>query len=826
MLKNFLLLTYRSLAGNKLFTAINIVGLAVGLACVILIALFVRHETSYDQHWIAADRTYKVMRTFFSLGRNENLNLATNAPQTGPLLAADFPEFEQVVRILNGGQLIVADPRTNESFFETGLHFADPNVYEVFDVPLIDGQWQGALEGPFRMVINESLAQKYFPEGDAVGSSLLVAGQAPVQIMGVMEDLDENTHLAGQGFISVDTLVAMFGEGFLNNWGSNNFHTYVVTPPNYNISRFTDQIPAFLNRHIDENATDFTRFDVLPLTEIHLHSQRDNELETNGNIVTVYTFSAIAVVILLIACFNFMNLSTARSASRAREVGLRKTLGADRGQVMLQFLGESVLLSFIAVVLAGVLVATTLGWFNSLIGLELSFQPLQDPLLLVGMIAVGLSVGLVAGSYPAVYLSAFPAANILRGDLARGTGGASFRQILVVTQFAITIALVIASGIALSQLRYALTMDPGFTREQIVILRGNNIDGLGTNYSTMKQELLRHPEVLSVTAANLMPGDQNTNADGVRYEGYDSSSDPFMGMPYLNVDFDFFETFDIDMVAGRSFSEERGTDLFVEPSEETPQTTGAFILNEMGADLIGYQPQEALNKWFEVGRGQDGRTVRGPIVGIADNIYFSSIRELVNPVYYRVMEATNPNQQFANFAQMAIRVSGNNLPDTLQFIESTWTQFRPETPYRQEFLDQRFEQLYQSERRQGQIFTAFSIMAMFIAGLGLFGLASYMTEQRTREIGVRKVLGSSVLEIVTLLTKDFSKLVLLANLIAWPTAWYFMNGWLQNFAYRTELGVGIYVFAGVLAWLIAALTVGGLSALTANMNPTQSLRHE
>ena len=830
MFKSFILLTVRNLLANRLFTAINIVGLAVGLACVILIALFVRHELSYDQHWVSADRTYKVMRTFMGGSRNADLELATNAPQTGPLLAQDFPEFEQVVRIMNSGELILTDPERNESFVETGMHFADPDVDQVFDIPMLEGSWEGALDGPFRMVISETLADKYFPNGNAVGGTLIAAGQAPVQVTGVMAALDENTHLAAEGFVSIDTLVAMFGEGFLNNWGSNNFHTYVVVSENYNIDTFIDEIPSFLNRHIDENATSFTRFDVLPLGDIHLHSQRDNELEANGNITTVYTFSAIAVVILLIACFNFMNLSTARSASRAREVGLRKTLGADRSQVMTQFLGESIFLSLIAVVLAIAFVTLTLGWFNALIGLDLRFNPLADTALLAALLFVAVLVGFIAGSYPAFYLSAFPAVNILRGELTRGTGGANFRRLLVVVQFAISIALVIASGIALSQLRYALTMDPGFNREQVITLQGNNLDGLGSDYPTMKRELLRHPDILSVTAANLMPGDQNTNSDGVRYEGYENAADPFIGMPYLNVDFDFFETFDIDIIVGRSFSEERGTDLFVEPSVEDPQTTGAYILNEMAVGVIGYTPNEALNKWFEVSRGlgsAEGRgTVRGPIIGVADNIYFSSIREIVNPVYYRVMENTNTNNQFSNFSQMAIRLSGENVTETLADIESVWSQFRAGVPFRLEFMDTKFEALYESERRQGQLFTAFSIMAVFIASLGLFGLASYMTEQRTREIGIRKVLGSSVTEIVTLLTKDFSKLVLLANLIAWPAAWYFMNNWLEGFAYRTQSGIGIYLFAAILAWLIAAATVGGLSAVTANINPTQSLRHE
>lgn len=829
MLKNFILLTFRSLLANRLFTAINVIGLAVGLACVILIALFVRHELSYDTHWTLSDRTYKVMRTFLLGSRGADLELATIAPNAGPLIAQDFPEFEYVVRILNSGETILADPETNASFFESGVLFAEADVHNIFDIPMLEGEWEGALDGPFRMVLNEALANKYFPDGDAIGQTLIVAGQAPVQITGVMANLDESTHLAGQAFVSFDSLEAMFGDGYLDNWGNNSYHTYFVVPPNYDIENFKAELPAFLNRHVAENATSFTRFEVLPMPDVHLHSQRDNEIEANGNITTVYTFSAIAVVILLIACFNFMNLSTARSASRAREVGLRKTLGADRSQVMLQFLGESVVLSLVAVLIAIVLVSTLLSSFNSLLGLELSFDPGQDPLLLLAIVSVGIFVGLIAGSYPAFYLSAFPASGILRGELTRGAGGAGFRRVLVITQFSISIALVVASAIALSQLRFALSMDPGFTREQVVIVRGNTLEGLGSNYQTMKQELLRHPEIQSVTAANLMPGDQNTNSGGVRYEGFEPQPDGgnFMGMPYLNVDYDFFETFEIDLISGRSFSRERGTDLLIEPSEETPQTSAAFVLNEIAAAQIGFSPEEALDHWFEVGRGEQGElTVRGPIIGVASNIYFSSIRDAVIPVYYRLMEHDNPNSPFPNFQQLAVRVTGSNLAETLDYIETTWSQFLPDTPYRQEFLDQKFEALYQSERRQGELFTAFSAMAIFIASLGLFGLASYMTEQRTKEIGIRKVLGSSVLEIVTLLTREFSKLVLLANLIAWPVAWYFMSGWLEGFAYRISMGVGVFFFAGLLAWLIAALTVGGLAAVTANTNPTLSLRHE
>ncbi|MCH7816743.1 MAG: ABC transporter permease [Proteobacteria bacterium] len=824
MLKNILLLTVRNLLANRLFSLINVLGLTVGLVCVILIALFVRHESSYDKHWVNADRTYKVMRTFLANSGSPSLHLAANAPQVGPLLRQDFPEFQQVVRIMSAGQLVLTDPESNQSYYEEGFQFVDPEIYQVFDIPLIYGDWESALQAPLQMVVSESLARKYFGDQNPVGETIIVANQAPVRITGVMQDPAGNSHLNARGFISLSTTTAMFGDSFLENWASNNFHTYFVAPDGYNIESFIDSLPDFINRHVGENATDFTQFEVIALTDIHLHSQRDGELQVNGNVVTVYTFSAIAVFILLIACFNFMNLSTARSASRAREVGLRKTLGADQWQIIAQFLGESIALTVIAMALAMGSVELLLPWFNNLIGLDLAIDYTKNPQVILLLGGLALVVGLLAGSYPAFYLSSFPSVNSLKGELTRGSAGVKFRKILVVLQFSISITLVVASGIAIAQLNYAMKLDPGFTKEQVLLYRGAALEGVGSNYQTMKQELLRHPEILSVTAANLMPGDQNTNSIAVRYEG---GTGNFIGLPFLNVDYDFFETFDIEIISGRSFSEDRATDLFVEPTEEYPNTRGAFVLNEMAARQIGFSPDEALNKWFEVGRGREiPMAVRGPIIGVADNIYFSSIREAVKPVFYRVMEHDNSESQFPNFRQVAVKISGRNLDETLSFIESTWNSFLPNVPFRQTFLEQKIQALYQAEQRQSDLFRVFSIMAIFIAGLGLFGLASYLTEQRTKEIAIRKVLGSTVFGIVTLLTKDFTKLVLLANIIAWPAAWYFMNAWLEKFAYRTPIEIGIFIFAALLAWLIALITVGTLAAITANINPTLSLRHE
>lgn len=822
MLSNYLLVALRNITSHKLFSIINVLGLAIGIACVLLITLFVRSETGYDRHWVAADRTYRVMRTFMPPNGGTPLYLATNAPMTAPLLQRDFPQFEQVVRLMENTP-VVALPDSAESYYETGIYFADANVFSVFDIPLLQGNPDELFSGPFQMVLNESLARKYFGSvDDAVGKTLMLNSLAPVRVTGVMADLDDNTHLDARAFASMATADAILGER-MQSWGFNNFHTYVVTEPGYDIADFEAQIHDFLRRHVGEDAPSYTDFEVIPLRDIHLNSQRDNELQANGNNITVLTFSAIAVFILLIACFNFMNLSTARSLARAREVGMRKVCGASRTQIALQFLTESVVVALFAVALAALFVQLLLPWFNVLLGKSLTMGYLENPWVIPALVGMAVLVGVLAGSYPALYLSSFPCVTILKGQLTKGSGGVLLRKTLVVLQFAISIALVIASGVALSQLRYAQELDLGFNREQVLIYRGNSQTGLGSSYETMKQELLRHPEIVSVTAANLMPGDQNTNADGVRYEG---GGPEMTGMGYLNVDYDFFETFGIEVVAGRSFSRERSTDRFVEPTPDMPGTAG-FILNGLAAEQVGWTPEEALNKGFESIWSEDGSLVtRGTVIGVVDNIHFSSIREAVKPVYYRLMSHDSTTSPFPHLRHMAIRVSGNNLDETLAFVNQTWNRFLPGVPIQQSFLDADFAALYENERRQGEFFSGFALMAIFIAALGLFGLASYLTQQRTREIGIRKVLGSTTTELVTLLTRDFVTLVLLANVLAWPLAWYFMNGWLQSFAYRVSLSPGIFLFAGFVAVLIASLTVGLLVARTANLNPSLSLRHE
>ena len=821
MLKNYFTIAIRNLISHKLYSAINILGLAIGLACVILIAIFVRYETNYDQHWSKADQIYRVVRTFKAGNGSPALYLGTNAPQTGPLLKADFPELEQVVRLW-GYRLLLG--RDDAVFYETGIKFADPEVFEVFDVTFIQGDRATALSEPFSIVLDESTARKYFGDEDPMGQSLMVENQMPMKVTGIMQDLPDNTHLRVDMFASLSSMAAVYGEDFLENWGSNNFHTYVLAPVGYDIAELEAQIPDFLTRHVAEDANDWTAFPIQPLADIHLTSNRDNEQKTNGSMTGIYTFSAIAFFILLIACFNFMNLSTARSAQRAREVGMRKVMGAGHRQLIGQFLGESILLSLLAMILAVAMVELSLPWFNSFIGLELTFNYFASPAMLLSLLALAILVGLFAGSYPAFYLSAFRPATVLKGDLTRGTQGVMFRKILVVAQFAISIALVIATAIVFSQMKFASEMDLGLDKEQIMVLRGAPSTGLGTSYDTMKQEFLKHPSITSVTGANLMPSEQNTNSNGVRAEGFDPEG---RGMPYLSVDFDFFSTFGIKLLTGRVFSPERSTDLWIPTSEENPKTSASIILNKLAAKQLGWTPEEALGKWFEVAQEKGfAQSVRGPIIGVVDDVNFSSLREAVKPLYYRLKKSIDDGARFPNFGQMAIKFEAGKTTEVIEYIDAAWKNYLPAVPMNRSFIDDNFAALYQSEQQQGELFTIFALLAVFIACLGLYGLAAFTTEQRTKEIGIRKVMGGSVKDIVLLLTRDFSKLVLMSNLIAWPAAWFLMDRWLETFAFRIELGFAPFVLASIAALVIALLTVGGLAAKAAWSKPALALRYE
>ena len=819
MFKHFLLVAARNLAKQRLYSAINILGLALGLGCCILILLFIRNEVSYDTHWEKADQIYRITREFKARNGSPRLQLSTMAPNAAPLLKEDFGEIESIARMLTREVLIT---REGVTFREGEVVFADAELTDIFDFDWVSGDPAKALSEPFTAVITEPLARKYFGRLDPLGSMLTLENRYLVKVTGVIRRLPKNTHLSFSALVSMPTLAEMDGQSVLERWGNNSFHTYALLPENYDIKTLTARFPAFISRHIHERANAVTVFGAQPLKSIHLHSRLENEMKANGNIATVYAFGAIALFVLLIACINFMNLATARSMQQATEVGIRKVLGATRPQVITQFLCESTVLAAIAVLLAVSLVELTLPRFNAFIGKELEFDYTGDPVVAGGLLVLTVTVGVVAGSYPAFFLSAFRPARVVGGEVARGRSGTMLREALVIGQFAISTALMIGTAVVFLQLRYARTMELGYDRNGVVVIPAPATSGFADAYGGFKDRLQKDSGVVSVTGSNLFPTRQNTNSSWIRGEGTDPTG---RAMPYLLVDYDFFETYRVDVLAGRTFSERHGTDRAGLTSEANPRAAGAFVLNELAARQLGWSPDEAIGKWFEAAQAEAfAESIRGPVIGVVRDFHFSSIREKIKPVFYFIPPRVPGRASRLRF--VSLRLSGDDVDRTLARIEEDWNGQVRGYPFTPLFVDSRFEALYLDERRQGIVFTAFAVLAIVVSTLGLLGLAAYSTERRTKEIGVRKVLGASVRDIVLLISRRFAGLVLISSVISWPVSYFMMTWWLQGFAYRIGLGPELFILSSAAALTVAGLTVGLLAARAAVATPVLALRYE
>jgi putative ABC transport system permease protein len=826
MLKNYLLIALKNLSTQKLHSAINVVGLAVGLACFILISLFVTHDLSYDRQWAETERIYRVSRSYAPRdGARARVPASANAPMT-PALAEEVPEIERAARVFGGrsdqaGRAFGARSllgRDELVFYEDRLRFADPALLEIFDFDWLQGTPAAALAEPNSIVLTESLMRKYFGGEDALGQSLLFNGQTPLNVTGVIRDLPDTTHLSIDALASLSTLTALMGPGLLENWnGNTDFHTYVLLQRGADVAAVESRLPAFLDRHI-ENGSAFSSLTLMNVADIHLRSNRDEEWKTPGDVATVYSFAAIALGILLIACINFMNLSTARAATRAREVAVRKSLGATKVQMIGQFLGESILLSSVAMILAIALVEIALPAFAALSLFELPFDYLDDPALLFGLLGLTVIVGLLAGSYPAFYLSAFEPARVLKGEFTRGSAGALFRNALVVFQFSIAIALLIGTAVVYQQTSFARNLDLGFDKDRIVVLPG--IGALGVQWPAFKQELLADPGIVGVTASHYTPFSTDDNTIGMRERGGSAAN----SIQIVIVDYGFFETYAIDVLAGRSFAPEFANDVIGMPGAENPQGRGTVIINAAAARLFGWSPGEAADRSVDLGLNEDfSARIESTIVGVVNDTHFESVQAAVRPLLFVL---SPPGGGGLSPGVASIRVAAANLPRTLTHIDETWNRFRPDQPIGRHFLDQDFEALYQAEQRQSRMLATFSMLAIFVACLGLLGLASFTTEQRTKEIGVRKVMGGTVLDIVRLFTGEFSKLVLFANIIAWPAAYLLMRQWLANFAYRIDLSLVVFLGGGLAAFAVVLLTVGTIAARAASANPIHSLRYE
>ncbi|MDZ4699141.1 MAG: ABC transporter permease [Rhodothermales bacterium] len=810
MLKSYLTIALRNLRRHKSYAFINIFGLAVGLAACCLILLYVRDELLFESMHKRADRIYRVHLEGALAG--QTFNSATTSAPMAAALRQDYPEVESAARIWGTGRVLLRSG--DRSFYEEDFFWADSTVFEVFSFHFLQGNARTALNRPDGLVITESTARRYFGEADPLGKTLTLDNQLDLTVTGVISDMPDNTHF------QFDMLGALLSQDRSRSpeWIGNSFYTYVLLREGHAgdvlEAKFPDLVRTYAGPQLQQATgqsyeallTSGVRygFYLMPLRDIHLHSKAENDFAVNGDIQYVYILLAVAVFIVLIACINFMNLSTARSANRAREVGLRKVLGSDRRRLVQQFLGESVLMAIVAMVIALALMVALLPVMNTLSGKSLSLDLFRDPAIALGLLGVALTAGLLAGLYPAVVLSSFRPIEILKGQFTTGARGLWMRRVLVVTQFAISMMLLVGTGVMYNQLRFMQERDLGFRGAQAVVLPIET-EAMRRHYPALSDALQAHPGVEHVAAGNGVPG-RFMNDTVFRPEG--GTNEDLKNLKVASISDTYIETLGLEMAAGRPFS-----------SDVTSDSTQAFLLNETGARLFGWSPEEAVGKkvaW--VSRNDDGTDEMRTVVGVVRDFHLESMQlEIKGMIFYPGPQA---------FTNVVVRVRPGDMPATLAFLESTWTTYEPGFPFRYFFLDEDFGRLFERERRLGQMFTGFTALAILIACLGLFGLASFITQQRTKEIGVRKVLGASVPVILLMLSREFTRMVLWACVLAFPVAWFVMDRWMDGFAYRTELGWGVFALAGLATLLIAWLTVGYQSIKAALADPVKSLRYE
>ena len=815
MLKNYLRIAVRNLAKYKFISFINLFGLTVGLSCCLLILTYILHETSYDKYNRQADRIYRVTRSFNNDQGVVSLHLGAVAPPFGPLLKNYFPDIQQVTRLLPTGNVPMR--YEDKIFNEDNLFFADSSFNAMFDVDVLKGNPRTALTDPFSVMLTPAVARRYFGDADPINKVIRMNNQFNFKVTGIFQPFPSAAHLHPEILLSFNTLkdTAIYGEkGLETNWGNNSFYTYILLPEHYPARSLEAQFPTFLDRRMHPNdapadykASKYTQLFLQPLTGIHLHSHLDEEIEENGDAGRVTVFGAIALFILLIACINYMNLSTARSSLRAKEIGIRKVSGAVRQEIIVQFLSESVLLSYMALLLAVGLTWLTLPGLNSVTGLQLSARSLLQPLVLLPLLLTPLVVGLLSGLYPALFLSSFQPSKVLKGLLKVGSGNVSFRKVLVVTQFAITIVLLISTTIVFQQLHYMQNTSLGFDKDHIATLGYNN--GLDNTYESFRNALLQDPHIRQVTRSSRIPSGRLLDDKGAASADNGDSLRPVDAtIKYVAVDHDFVSTYGIPIVAGRNFSRDYATD------------TTAFLLNVTATKALGFHhPQDIVGKNFRYGK------VNGKVIGIMSDINFESLHQAVVPLILILPD----NKDAANtFGRISVKITGNkdNIATALAHLEKTWKAYLPEVPFNYNFLDEKFEQLYQSEQRQSTLFTVFSGIAIFIACLGLLGLSSFSISQRIKEIGIRKVLGASTTGLVRLLSIDFLRLIAFAALIAFPIAWLAMHNWLSDFAYRISIQWWVFGLAGLLAAVVALVTISFQALKAALANPVKSLRSE
>ncbi|MDB5146183.1 MAG: FtsX-like permease family protein [Mucilaginibacter sp.] len=801
MIRNYIKTAFRSLRKNVGFTAINVLGLSVGLATCLLIVLFVADELSYDKYNTKAGRIFRLTENV-KLNEREGSYAGSGEPFKAAL-QGNFPEIEKIARMIPTTSLFLSPQKffvrnRNENIQERNVVFSESDLFDVFTLPMIDGNPATSLTEPHSAVITESTAKKYFNKVNVVGQTLTINDTSAYKITGVIKDLPSQSHFRYDFFLSFSSIP----ESHQHGWGFSGVHNYLLLKSGANVRKLEAELTKVdeknsFNPSVWTSNGNYLKIELKPVTDIHLRSVSQYELDKGGSMQYVYIFSVISIFILLIACVNFMNLSTARSANRAKEVGVRKVLGSTRKYLIAQFLTESVLVTLLATIIAVILAWVLMPVFNQMSGKTLAFTSQSAVWLLPSLVVVVLVVGFLAGSYPAFVLSAFQPIEVLKGKLATGFKGSFLRGFLVVFQFSISIFLIIGTLVIYNQLSFIHNKNLGFDRSQVLVVKNTNV--LGKQAKILKQEISRMPGVVNATMSLYTPTGQDRNMTGLFPDQIiDIKKD--MLTEFWPVDEDYINTMGIKLISGRNFSTQMATD------------SAAIIVNEAFVKMYG--EKNPLNKTVY----RDSYGVQPyHIVGVMKNFNFSSLKDKIGPVALAYGD---------DYGAISVRIKPSNIPAFMEQVQAKWKQLAPNHQFTYSFMDQDFDATYRSEQRIGQLFISFSALAILIACLGLFGLAAYAAEQRNKEIGIRKVLGASVTTIVGRLSKDFIKLVFIANLISSPIARKMMNKWLQDFAYRVNIQWWILAIAGAVAILIAFVTISFQSIKAALANPVKSLKSE
>ncbi|MCX2681741.1 ABC transporter permease [Galbibacter sp. EGI 63066] len=810
MIRNYFKIAWRSLKGQPFFTFLNTFGLAIGMAGGLLVSLYIYDEFSYDRMFVDADRIYRINADLKFGGDTRNFAVVT-APMADAV-KSDIPEIETTTRFRTVGTMLLKKTGSVVNVKETHATYVDSTFFSMFGIDLLVGDPNTALKDPHTLILTKTAAKKHFDIDNALGQTLVLNNGDTYTVTGVIDDFPKNSFLRDYGvFMSM----AGYGDAWVPNWGGNNFQTYIKLIPGTSANDIQERLQAIVGRYVIPGIQEvfpgitekqliasgsYLNFSTIALKDIRLHSDRSAEISPNNSIQNIYILSFIALFLIVLASVNFMNLSTAGSLKRAKEVGIRKTLGSNKAALRVQFLMESGLIALGSMVLAIVIASVAMPFFNQLSGKSLSI-PFTDPLFWSVVVLATALLGLISGSYPAFFMSRFVPVKVLKGSGSSNAGGAGVRNALVVFQFAISVFLIISTLVVYQQLRFIQSKDLGFSKDQVLLI--NDAYAAGDQAQSFKRQVKQLRAVQNASLSSFYPTPSNRSDESFNREGA-LGAEHSISMQDWEVDYDYVSVMGLKIIAGRDFDRAFGTD------------STAIIINEAALKLFGVGPEEAIG--LRVTKVlEEGNTSFSTVIGVVKNFHFRSLRDNIGAL----------SMSLGDFANgMAVKLSAGDFTNTISQIEAIWKEVAPGQPFSYNFMDEAFNNTYQSERRLGKIFIVFTILSLLIACLGLFGLAIFNAEKRIKEIGVRKVLGASVGQISYRLTTDFLKLVGVAIVVSLPIGWYVMNKWLEDFTYRTEIGWWVLVMAAIMAIIIAILTVGYQSIKAAIQNPVKSLRTE